>query len=89
VRHAAVASATAAVATTATAAVRDLEQTGRGPAADAVIGHGVVAVDRVTVDAHDGAGRRYCQDAVLPAGAGEDQRVAQCLPILGQCDAVD
>src|SRR5215212_3299824 len=71
------------------AAVCNLEQTGVGPAADAVIGHGVVAVDGITVDAHGSAGWRYGQDAVLPTGAGEDQRVAERLPILGQRDAAD
>src|SRR5918994_1381631 len=90
-RDTAVVAATATVATATTAvaaAIRDLEQTDGGPAADAVVGDWVVAVDGIAVDAHDRAGRRHGQDAVLPARTGEDQRIAQCLPILGQRDAV-
>src|SRR5829696_2623031 len=64
------------VATATTTAVCDLEQSGAGPAANAVVGDRVVAVDGIAVDAHHRAGRRHCQDAVLPAGTGEDQRVA-------------
>ena len=90
-RGTAIFAATAAVATATTAvaaAIRDLEQTDGGPAADAVVGDRVVAVDGIAVDAHYGAGRRHGQDAVLPAGTGEDQRVAERLPIPGQRDAV-
>ena len=46
------------------------------------------AIDGIAVDAHDGAGRRHGQDAVLPAGTGKDQCFAEGLPIPGQCDTV-
>src|SRR5215213_627824 len=83
-RHTAIFAATAAttVAPAATA-VCDLEQSGAGPATNTVVGDRVVAVDGIAVDAHHCAGRRHGQDAVLPAGTGEDQRVAERLSILG------
>ena len=65
-----------------------LKQTDSGPAADAVIGDRVIAVDRFAINTQYRTARRDGENAVLATRTGENERVSQRQAISGQRDTI-